>query len=103
MDAPTLAAHPVAECTSEEVAIAVNRGFEGYFVPLAFTAQSYERRFRSEHLDPFASRVYSQDGSPAGALLIARRGWTSRVAAMGIAPEFRGRGVGRRILEEAIA
>ncbi|HEV7503711.1 MAG TPA: GNAT family N-acetyltransferase [Thermoanaerobaculia bacterium] len=103
MDIPTLAARPVAECTSEEVAFAINRGFENYFVSLAFTAPIYERRFRSEHLDPFASRVYSHDGSPAGALLIDRRGWTSRVAAMGIAPEFRGRGVGRRILEEAIA
>jgi|GEM_PF-157357 len=43
MDALTLAARPVADCTSEEVAIALNRGFEGYFVPLAFTAQAYER------------------------------------------------------------
>ena len=103
MTTPALAARPVADCTSEEVAFAINRGFEGYFVPLVFTAQAYERRFRSEHLDPYASRVYSHDGSPAGALLIARRGWTRRVAAMGIAPEFRGRGVGRRILEEAIA
>src|SRR5258706_2027828 len=103
MDAPSLAARPVADFTSEEVAIALNRGFEGYFVPLSFTAQAYERRFRSEHLDPYASRVYSHDGSPAGALLIARRGWTSRVAAMGIAPAFRGQGVGRRILEEVIA
>jgi hypothetical protein len=76
MEAPTLAARPVADCMSEEVANAMNRGFEGYFVPLSFTAQAYERRFRSEHLDPYASRVYSQDGSPAGALLIARRGWT---------------------------
>jgi ribosomal protein S18 acetylase RimI-like enzyme len=104
VDAPAFSVRPVADCTSEEVANALNRGFEGYFVPLSFTAQAYERRFRSEHLDPYASRAYFQDdGSPAGALLIARRGWTSRVAAMGIAPEFRGRGVGRRILEEAIA
>jgi ribosomal protein S18 acetylase RimI-like enzyme len=104
MDAPALSVRPVADCTSEEVANALNRGFEGYFVPLSFTAQAYERRFRSEHLDPYASHAYFQDdGSPAGALLIARRGWTSRVAAMGIAPEFRGRGWGRRVLEEAIA
>jgi ribosomal protein S18 acetylase RimI-like enzyme len=36
-------------------------------------------------------------------VLIARRGWTSRVAAMGIAPELRGQGVGRQTLETAIA
>jgi len=36
-------------------------------------------------------------------MLIARRGWTSRVAAMGFAPEVRGQGLGRRFLGEAIA
>src|SRR5258708_32704468 len=81
MDAPTLADRPVADCTSEEVANALNRGFEGYFGPLIFTAQAYERRCRSDHLDPYASRVYSQAAPRAGPRLMCARGWTSRVAA----------------------
>jgi ribosomal protein S18 acetylase RimI-like enzyme len=96
-------ARPVAECTAEEVVAALGRGFEGYLVPIRFTPQAYERRFRAENLDPYASRVYVRDGAPVGAMLIARRGWTSRVAAMGFAPEVRGQGLGRRFLGEAIA
>jgi GNAT superfamily N-acetyltransferase len=103
MTSPAITARPVAECTAQEVAAALARGFEGYLVPLRFTAQAYERRFRAENLDPYASRVYERDGAPVGVMLIARRGWTSRVAAMGFAPELRGQGVGRRFLGEAIA
>ena len=100
---PAITARPVAACTAEEVAAALGRGFEGYLVPLRFTAQAYERRFRAENLDPYASRVYEREGAPVGVMLIARRGWTSRVAAMGFAPEVRGQGLGRRFLAEAIA
>jgi len=98
-----VSARPVAACTAEEVAAALGRGFEGYLVPLRFTAQAYERRFRAENLDPYASRIYEREGAPVGVMLIARRGWTSRVAAMGFAPEVRGQGLGRRFLGEAIA
>jgi ribosomal protein S18 acetylase RimI-like enzyme len=98
----SIGARPVAECTAEEVVAALRRGFEGYLVPLRFTPQAYERRFRAENLDPYASRVYERGGAPVGVMLIARRGWTSRVAAMGFAPEVRGQGLGRRFLGEAI-
>jgi len=95
---------PVAEHTSAEVAAAVTRSFEGYLVPIRMTAQGYERRFRGEDLDPFASRVLSnEDGSLIGVVLVARRGWTSRIAAMGLAPEARGKGLGRWLLNRAVA
>ena len=55
---PRFTARSVAECTATEVVAALTRGFEGYLVPLRFTPESYERRFRAEHLDPYASRVY---------------------------------------------
>lgn len=98
---PDVVPRPVAECTSAEVAAAVNRAFEGYLVPVRVSAASYERRFRGEHLDPFASRVYERGGAPVGVLLVARRGWTARVAGMGLAPEVRGRGLGRRVMRDA--
>lgn len=101
-DATSMSSRPIADCTADQVAAALTRGFEGYIVPLRFTPQTYERRFRAENLDPYASRIFLLNGAPAGVLLIVRRGWTSRVAAMGIAPEVRGQGAGRRILQEAI-
>jgi ribosomal protein S18 acetylase RimI-like enzyme len=103
LDLQALSSRPVAECTSAEVAAAFTRSFEGYVVPLRFTPEAYERRFRGEDLDPYASRVYERDGAPAGVVLITRRGWTSRVAAMGIAPELRGAGLGRQVMAAAIA
>jgi ribosomal protein S18 acetylase RimI-like enzyme len=93
---------PVAECTAARVADALTRSFEGYVMPVNVSAQGYERRFRPENLDPFASRVYFREARPVAVLLVARRGWTSRIAAMAVAPEVRGRGVGRQIMRGAI-
>jgi ribosomal protein S18 acetylase RimI-like enzyme len=97
-----ICARPVAECTSSEVADALTRSFEGYVVPVNVSAQGYEHRFRPENLDPFASRVYLREARPVAVLLVARRGWTSRIAAMAVAPEVRGRGLGKQIMRGAI-
>lgn len=104
MTAPDLLSRPIAEHTSAEAAAALTRSFEGYLVPIKLTPQAFERRFRGEDLDPFASRVYysGASDSPAGVVLVARRGWTSRIAAMGLAPEARGQGLGRRLLSETV-
>jgi ribosomal protein S18 acetylase RimI-like enzyme len=101
-DIEGVSARAVSECTAAEVVAALTRSFEGYLSPVNMSARAYERRFRAEDLDPFASRMYLRDDSPVGVLLIARRGWTSRVAAMGVAPEVRGRGLGARAMCEAI-
>ena len=93
---------PVAEHTAEQAAAALTRSFEGYIVPIKMTPQAFERRFRGESLDPFASRVYYQGEDVAGIVLVARRGWTSRIAAMGVAPDLRGQGLGRRLLTDAV-
>jgi ribosomal protein S18 acetylase RimI-like enzyme len=93
---------PVAECTAAEVADALTRSFEGYVMPVNVSAQGYERRFRLENVDPFASYVYFRERRPVAVVLVARRGWTSRIAAMAVAPEARGRGVGGRIMQGVI-
>lgn len=98
-----ITSRPLAEFTSTQAAAAMTRSFEGYFVAIRLTAEAFERRFRGENVDPFASRVYVRDGGAAGILLVARRGWTSRIAGMGVVPEMRGRGLGRRAMEEAVA
>lgn len=97
-----LAPRPVAQCTADEVTDVLNRCFEGYLVPARWTPDAFDRRFRAENLDGFASRVYTRGGAPAAAILVTRRGWTSRVGAMGVAPELRGTGVGRWMLAGAL-
>ncbi|HKI04484.1 MAG TPA: GNAT family N-acetyltransferase [Thermoanaerobaculia bacterium] len=103
MDTSAIQARPVAEFTAAEVADAATRSFEGYLVPLRFTPEAYERRFRGEDLDPYASRLYFREGDLVGVMLIARRGWTRRVSAMGFVPAARGQGLGRWALGEVIA
>ena len=93
---------PVAECTAAQVADALTKAFEGYVMPVNVSARGYEQRFRPEHVDPFASYVYFRESRPAAVVLVARRGWTSRIAAMAVAPEARGKGLGRRIMQTAI-
>jgi ribosomal protein S18 acetylase RimI-like enzyme len=97
-----ISATPVAECTAAQVAEALTRSFEGYVMPVDVSPRGYEYRFRPENVDPFASYVYFRQTRPVAVVLVARRGWTSRVAAMAVAPEARGRGVGRRIMRVAI-
>lgn len=90
------------EFTGVQVCEAMNRSFVEYFVPLVFDAASFERRFRGENLDAQASRLWFLGGELVGLVLIARRGWTSRVAAMGLVKEARGKGYGKVMLHEAI-
>jgi ribosomal protein S18 acetylase RimI-like enzyme len=94
-----LTSRTVAECTSGEVTAAVVHCFQGYLVPMRLTPERYEARSRADDLDPFASKVYYAKEAPAAVAMIARRGWTSRLAAMAVAPDFRGRGVGKHVMK----
>lgn len=93
----------LAEVTAAIAAAAMQHCFQGYIVPVQTTPESWERRFRGEHLDPFASRIYERGGQAAAVLFICRRGWTSRVGGMAVAADERGRGLGRRVMRDAIA
>ena len=97
-----LASRTVSQCTSAEVTAAIVHCFQNYLVQMQFTPEKYEIRFRGEDLDPFASRVYHSEGMPAAIVMIARRGWTSRLAAMAVAPDFRRRGLGKEVMQVAL-
>jgi GNAT superfamily N-acetyltransferase len=62
---------------------------------------------RRDSVDLTLSRVMLNEGQPVGVALIARRGWTSRLAAMAIIPEARGRSIAKacmtQLLDEAQA
>lgn len=103
LDLDHITARPVAELTSAQAAAAMEHCFEGYVVPVRVTAESWERRFRAEHLDGFASRVYTLQDRYAAVLFVTRRGWTSRVGGMAVAKELRGTGLGKRVMREAVA
>ena len=90
-----------------EIAALFTRGFEGYFVPIQMTHAALQTMIRRDGVDLAESRVLIKDNEPIGVALIARRGWTSRLAAMGIVTEARNGGVGtwamKQLIEEARA
>jgi len=77
----------------------LNQGFEGYFVPIRIEMTDFLTMLRKDGTDLTASQVLIVDDVPSGIALIARRGWTSRLAAMGIAKERRGLGAGSWFME----
>lgn len=77
--------------------------FEGYFAPVSADVGAFATRLRAEHVDLASSLVAFENGEPVGLALIARRGSTARIAAMGAVPAARGRKLGRTLVEAACA
>ncbi|MBM6582524.1 GNAT family N-acetyltransferase [Microvirga sp. BT689] len=97
-----VATHPALAFTTSALAEIMTACFEGYVVPQAINGEMFNARFRRETLDLRASRVFMEGGHPVALILVARRGWTARIAAMGIVPAYRARGLGRTALGEVI-
>ncbi len=97
----------LGEAGWDAAALAFNRCYEGYLIPVRMEAAPMAARFAAEDLDPAASWIVHSDGEPAALGFVARRGDRSRLAAFGVAPAWRGTGVARtalrRLIEEAQA
>jgi len=78
----------------------LNSGFEGYFIPIQIEMVDFLTMLRKDGIDLTASRVLITDDQPVGIALIARRGWSSRLAAMGIAKKKRRVGAGSWFMEQ---
>jgi ribosomal protein S18 acetylase RimI-like enzyme len=85
-----------------EIAALFTRGFEGYFVPVQMTDVALQTMIRRDGVDLAESRILLKDDEPIGVAFIARRGWTSRLAAMGIVTEARNGGVGTWAMKQLI-
>jgi ribosomal protein S18 acetylase RimI-like enzyme len=80
----------------------LNRGYSDYMVPIHLDSAGFHRMIRVDGIDVSLSQVVIKTGKGVGASLIARRGWSSRLAGMAIIPEARGAGVGGLVMEELI-
>lgn len=86
---------PLLDFGLQESLTLMNLGFSDYMVPIQLPLPVYLNMSRVESVDFSQSRIIYLDDEAVGVALIARRGWTSRLAAMSISPASRGRGVGR--------
>lgn len=87
----------------ERAAAVLTDAFADYFVKAPMTAAGLVQMARVDSVDLAASRVIVRDGAALGAALVARRGWTSRLAAMAVVPAARRSGAGRAVLEHLLA
>jgi ribosomal protein S18 acetylase RimI-like enzyme len=83
----------------------LNRGFEDYFIHIQFTTEMFSNMLRKDGIDLGDSRVLIVDDQACGIALIACRRTlrTSRLAAMGIAKQIRGKGAGSWFMKQLIA
>lgn len=93
---------PASDYPLPDLTQLLNLSFENYLVPVAFNLSQFLTMIRKDSLDLAASRVLLVDEQPAGIALIARRGWTSRLAAMGIVQGQRSKGAGSRFMRKLI-
>ncbi len=103
MSESTIAFASVAAVGLAPAANVLTQGFSGYVVPIAITPTSLLATARSDSVDHTLSAVALRDGLPVGAALVARRGWTVRVAGMAIVPSARRQGVARALMDHLIS
>jgi ribosomal protein S18 acetylase RimI-like enzyme len=86
-----------------EAAEMLNLVYGGYAVPVQFTPASLNARILADHVDLTRSHAWiGQSGETLACVLVARRGRTARVAALGVAPTARGAGIGRQAMDKVI-
>lgn len=93
---------PASDYPIPDLVEILNRGFEGYFFPIQFNVITFLTMIRKDGIDLTSSRILLMDGQLIGIAVIARRGWTSRLAAMGISTDMRGRGAGSWFMDHLI-
>lgn len=93
---------PASDYPLPDLTQLLNLSFENYLVPVTFNLFQFLTMIRKDSVDLSASRVLTSDEQLAGIALIARRGWTSRLAAMGIVQSQRGKGTGFWFMEKLI-
>jgi len=93
---------PASNYPTPDLVQILNLSFDSYIVPVRFDIPYFLNMLRKDNVDLTLSRVLLADGEPSGIGLIARRGWTSRLAAMGIAKSMRGKNAGTWFMESLI-
>ncbi|MEH7224960.1 GNAT family N-acetyltransferase [Bacillus sp. JJ1566] len=97
----------LSECTLEDAVVAWNKGFEGYYFDMTTTVDLFTRRLILEGLSPTLSVIAYDGDRPVGLILNGIRlingkkvSWNGGT---GVDPEYRGKGVGKELIEAVLA
>src|SRR5262245_60423833 len=94
----------VPASTFDDAALAdlFNRGYSGYVAPVSLNAEQLAAMIALQDLERADSAVIRVDGAPAAFAFLGVRGRRGWIGGMGVAPEFRGRGLGRVAMEAVL-
>ena len=93
---------PASDYPTLDLGQLMNLSFEDYIVPIHMDSSQFLNMLLKDSINLASSRVLLVEDQLAGVALIARRGWTSRLAAMGITKEMRGKKAGTWFMEKLI-
>lgn len=93
----------VVEYGLEPAAEVFTGGFSDYFVKIVASPAMLAQMARVDSVDLTTSKIVLRDGVAVGAALVARRGWTCRIAGMAIVPEGRRQGAARATMEHLLS
>jgi GNAT superfamily N-acetyltransferase len=93
---------PASDYPTTDLLQLMNLSFEDYLVPIHLDSSQFLNMLRKDTVDIASSRVLLVDGQSAGIALLARRGWVSRLAAMGITKDLRGKKGGAWFMDKLI-
>ena len=89
---------PAARRSYAELAEIFNAGYEGYFTPFQLDEAAFRFMVETWDDDLEASRVAVVAGEPAGICKLAIRAERGWIAGIGVAPAYRVRGIGERLM-----
>ncbi|WP_160647929.1 GNAT family N-acetyltransferase [Chengkuizengella marina] len=94
----------LSDCSFQDAVTAWNRGFTGYYMDAQVTMESFLNRFVSEGLSTELSILAYKENEPIGLVLNGIREINRKRVAWnggtGVAPEFRGTGVGKLMMTD---
>ncbi|MEI5906796.1 GNAT family N-acetyltransferase [Bacillus spongiae] len=97
----------LSECSLQEAVLAWNRGFTYYFADVQMTIDHFLKRLVQEELSPDLSIIAFDGEEPIGIILSGIREINGRKMAWnggtGVAPTYRGKGIGKELLKEVLA
>ncbi len=93
-----------ADAAIGEGAAALNRVFANYLIPIAFNPEQLRLHMSYNDVDATRSPLWFDDeGRVLAAALLGVRGKRGWIGGFGVAPEYRGQGYAKQILERVIA
>lgn len=97
-----LTAVPATQFSSVQLTDILNACFEAYLVPVTQSVEGFVQRFSAEGMSLIDSRVWLAGDEPAAIAIVARRGNMARLAAFALRSAWRGKGLGRKLMQELL-